>query len=73
MAGDDDEYEDSELGQVVNHYHSKAAGNNGTVNNVLLLCLLAIVGFLGIQLWNMNDRLARVETNVSAILTRHVP
>jgi hypothetical protein len=35
------------------------------INNVLLMCLLAIIGFLGIQVWTMNDRLARVETTLT--------
>lgn len=37
-------------------------------NRVLLGCVLAVMGFLAIQIWYMSDRLARVETNVSTIL-----
>jgi hypothetical protein len=58
---------------VHNHYSQAKNGENGVaakLNSILLACLLAIVGFLGFQLWNMNDRLARVETNVSTLLAR---
>lgn len=78
---DGDDYpDDSEVGGdppptvVHNHYsQSKNGTGNGGVsvsglNSVLLACLIGIVGFLGIQLWNMNDRLARVETNVQTIM-----
>lgn len=52
------------------HYHQTKNGNssNSSLNTILLGCLLAIVGFLGIQLWNMNERLARLETNVAISL-----
>lgn len=70
--------DDSEVGGdppptvVHNHYSQSKNGNGGVnvsgLNSVLLACLIGIVGFLGIQLWNMNDRLARVETNVQTIM-----
>lgn len=69
----DPEDEAEQLSPRVVHYHQTKNGDNGMatkLNNILLACLLAIVGFLGVQLWNMNDRLARVETNVSALLSR---
>jgi hypothetical protein len=68
--------DDSEVGgdppQIVHNHYSQSKNGNGVnasgLNSVLLACLIGIVGFLGIQLWNMNDRLARVETNVQTIM-----
>lgn len=60
--------------QVIHNHYQTKNGNGGVavsgLNSILLACLIGIVGFLGIQLWNMNDRLARVETNVQTILQR---
>ena len=77
MAGnDDDEAENLSPRRVTNNYYQSKNGNGTSsgaitnLNNVLLACLLAIIGFLGLQIWNINDRLARVETNVSTLLLR---
>lgn len=58
---------------VHNHYtqHRNGGTDGSKINTILLGCLLAIVGFLGIQIWNFNDRLARLETSVT-ILTQRV-
>jgi hypothetical protein len=69
--------EDSEVGAprvVHNHYNQSKSGNGGNdasrLNTILLAALIAIIGFVGVNVWNMNDRLARVETNVSTLLAR---
>ena len=77
MGGDD--YEDSELGVRVVHYHqSKTNGNGGTTTNLLigtcgalLLILVAITGFMWTSQINfqqtMIDRMARVETRLGLV------
>lgn len=72
----DDYPPDSEVGAprvVHNHYSQSRNGNGGNtsqLNTILLAALIAIIGFVGVNVWNMNDRLARVETNVSTLLAR---
>jgi len=63
---------------IHNHYSQNSKNGNGAniasgLNSVLLACLIGIVGFLGIQLWNMNDRLARVETNLQIVMRQSAP
>ena len=62
----EDDFEGTELQrrQVVIHGDS----GNGKILLLLLGTLIAIVGFVGGQVWAMSDRLARVETNVQTIL-----
>jgi len=70
---DNDDDEAEQLSPRVVHYHQTKQGTesaNSKFNTMMLACILAIIGFLGIQIWNMNDRLARVETNVSTLLGR---
>jgi hypothetical protein len=69
--GGEDEGSETSGRRVEYHYHQMRGGGNGNgstsskLNSVLLYCLLAIVGFIGVQVWGMNSRLASVE----AILT----
>ena len=55
---------------IHNHYSQSKNGNgNGpNINSVLLACIIGILGFLGLQIWNMNERLTRVETNVQIVV-----
>jgi len=66
------DYEDCELAPREVHYHQTKNGNGDAsrLNTILLAALIAIIGFVGVNVWNMNDRLARVETNVSTLLAR---
>lgn len=67
-----------EAREVHHHYHndrgtngSKNGNGNGVgLNTVLLGCLLAIIGFLGVQLWGINGRLTAAETNITTLLAR---
>lgn len=71
---DDDDAEQLSPRVVHNHYEQMKNGTSAAMasklNSVLLTVVLAVVGFLGVQLWNMSDRLARVETNVTTLLQR---
>jgi hypothetical protein len=69
--------DESELsGPRVEHHHHYSQNKNGNgadsskVNTILLLALMAIIGFVGASVWGMNERLARVETNVTTLLAR---
>lgn len=69
--------DDSEIGgepppQIVHNHYQTKNGNGGsnisTLNSILLACLLGIVGFVGLKVWNMSERLVKVETNIETIL-----
>ena len=67
-----DDCEDSELAPREVHYHQTKNGNGDAsrLNTILLVALLGIIGFVGAGVWGMNERLARVETNVDALMAR---
>lgn len=72
---DDDDSET--LSPRVVHYHQTKNGNSNnanisTLNSILLACLLGIVGFVGLKVWNISERLVKVETNVEMILQESV-
>jgi hypothetical protein len=70
--GQDDDDEAEQLSPRIVHYHQtkNGEGSNSKFNSMMLACLLAIVGFLGVQVWFMADRMARLETNVQILLGR---
>lgn len=78
MSHRDDDYpDDSELGgqpPQINHYHYSQSkngnGNGGKTNTILLAALLAIVGFVGIQVWIMNGRMAAFEATLTLLVQR---
>lgn len=72
MAPRERREDDSESGvdppQHVHHYHQTKNGH--TQNTILLACLIAIVGFVGLQVWLMNARMSAVEAMVSLLVQR---
>ena len=65
---------DSELGHRVvhNHYNQTKNGSNGNgngrTNNILLTCLIAIVGFVGLQVWLMNGEVKAMSATMQLIV-----
>jgi hypothetical protein len=58
---------------VHNHYEQRKNGDNGMAskfNSAMLACLLAIMGFMGIQLWQMNGRMAAFEATLTLMVQR---
>lgn len=74
---DDDYPDDSELGGpppriIHNHHYSQTKNGNGTVNKlvwgaagVLALTILGINAFVGAKVWEISERLARVEATLA--------
>ena len=66
--------EDSELGgeppRHVHYHQTKGNGHGDRLNTVLLGCLLAIMGFIGIQVWVMNGRMAAFEATLTLLVQR---
>lgn len=76
-ADDESEYgAHYEFGQrPVHHHHytqsrSNGGSDNSKTNTILLGCLLAIVGFIGIQVWMMNGRMTAIEVTQNILLSR---
>ena len=44
--------------------------NNGRLDRALLVAILAAMGGLNWQMFNMNERLARVETHLQYVVPR---
>ncbi len=68
--------EDSELSpRVVHNHYSQSKNGNGNggpdrATAVLLTCLLGVVGFMGVQVWMMNGRMAAFEATLSILVQR---
>ena len=66
--------DDSELGgeppRHVNYHQTKSNGSGDKLNTVLLACLLAIMGFIGIQVWMMNGRMGAFEATLTLLVQR---
>jgi hypothetical protein len=72
VTADEDEAEQLSPRVVHNHYsQSKLSNGNGDkLNTVLLACLLAIMGFIGIQVWIMNGRMGAFEATLTLLVQR---
>lgn len=82
MPHHDDYDPESELGGepatvIHNHYSQSKSGNGNGVNKlvwgcaaVLALMILGIQAFVGGKVWEMSDRLARVEATLEARLNQ---
>lgn len=52
------------------HYHQTKNGGSERANTILLAALLAIVGFMGIQVWLMNGRMSAFEATLNLLVQR---
>lgn len=51
------------------HYHQIKNGGDRT-NTILLAALIAIVGFVGVQVWVMNGRMSAFEATLNLLVQR---
>jgi hypothetical protein len=70
-VNDDDEFEDTELDRRRPdrvYIQQRGTGGDVTVNNILLAALLAIVGFVGVNVWLMNAELKSMHNTIDLIV-----
>lgn len=48
----------------------KTERNENKTNNVLLTCLLGIMGFMGLQIWLMNGEMREMKATMNLVLIR---